>query len=124
MPIETKKRVLIAEDEQAMAGVLTHKFNAEGIEVVHVASGDLVIPNLQKEHFNLVLLDLMMPEMDGFEVLRQMQELKLRTPVVVLSNLGQTEDVLKVKAYGAKDYIIKSSVTPAEILERVKEYLV
>jgi DNA-binding response OmpR family regulator len=123
MPEESKKKVLIAEDEQAMAGVLTHKFNAEGIEVLHVSTGDLVVPSLQKEHFDLVLLDLMMPEMDGFEVLRQMQQLNLTTPVVVLSNLGQTEDVLKVKAYGAKDYIIKSSVTPAEILARVEVYL-
>lgn len=123
MPEETKKKILIAEDEEAMAAVLTHKLNAEGIDVVHVANGSLVAPNLQQQHFDLVLLDLMMPEMDGFEVLQQMQELNLTTPVVVLSNLGQAEDVLKVKAFGAKDYIVKSSVTPAEILERVKQYL-
>ncbi len=120
---EKNKKVLIAEDEQAMASVLAHKFNAEGIRTLHVISGDQVIPNLQHEHFDLVLLDLMMPEMDGFDVLKKMQELGIVTPVVVLSNLGQTEDIVKVKAYGAKQYIIKSTVTPAEILNLVKIYL-
>jgi DNA-binding response OmpR family regulator len=123
MATEEKKKVLLAEDEQAMAGVLMHKLNAVGIQTLHVASGDQVIPSLQKEHFDLVLLDLMMPEMDGFEVLKKMQELGINTPVLVLSNLGQTEDILKVKSYGAKEYIIKTSVTPADILNYVKVYI-
>lgn len=123
MADEQKKKVLIAEDEKAMASVLEHKFNAVGIQTLHVSSGDQVIPSLQREHFDIVLLDLMMPEMDGFEVLKKMQDMKIETPVIVLSNLGQTEDVLKVRSYGAKEYIIKSSTTPVEILAHVRALL-
>jgi len=120
---ESKKKILIAEDEKAMAGVLIHKLNANGIQTLHVDSGDQVIPNLQQDNFDLLLLDLMMPEMDGFDVLKKMQELKITTPVIVMSNLGQAEDILKVETYGVKDYLIKSSLTPAEILDYIKNYL-
>ncbi len=120
---EKNKKVLIAEDEKAMAGVLAHKFNASGIQTLHVVNGVDAMANLKKDHFDLVILDLMMPEMDGFEVLRQMQQMNLKTPVIVLSNLGQTEDILKVRMYGAKEYLIKSTVSPAEILVHAKKYL-
>jgi DNA-binding response OmpR family regulator len=116
---ETKKKILIAEDEQAMASVLVHKLQAAGIQTLHVISGDQVVPNLQREHFDMVLLDLMMPEIDGFQVLEQMHALNLTTPVIVMSNLGQPEDIVRVKAYGVKEYLIKSSVTPAEILSHI-----
>lgn len=120
---EQRKKVLIAEDEKAMAGVLIHKFNAVGIDVVHVETGDQVIPALQQQNVDMILLDLMMPNMDGFGVLQQMKQLNLNIPVIVLSNLGQTEDVLKARSFGAKEYLIKSAVSPAEILEYVKKYL-
>ncbi len=123
MPAETRKKILIAEDEKAMASVLIHKLNAVGIQTLHVMTGSEVIPNLQSDAFNLVLLDLMMPEMDGFQVLQKMKELGITVPVIVLSNLGQTEDILKVKAYGAKEYLIKSAITPMEILSHVQAYL-
>jgi|ERR1051326_9073581 DNA-binding response OmpR family regulator len=120
---EQVPRILIVEDEKPMARVLMHKFNAAGLETVHIMSGDLVIPQLQSGHFDLVLLDLMIPEMDGFEVLQKVAELNLNIPIIVLSNLAQNEDIVKAKRLGAKDYLVKVRTTPADILEEVKKYL-
>jgi DNA-binding response OmpR family regulator len=122
MPDQVKK-ILIVEDQQAMGNVLAHKFKLSGFETLHVSSGDQVIPNLQKEHFDLVLLDIMMLGMDGFEVLKKMRELKLTTPVIMLSNLAQNEDIAKAKLYGAQGYIVKARATPADILKRVSQCL-
>jgi len=120
---DKKKRVLVAEDQKAMGSVLVHKLNLSGLETLHVARGDEIIPLLQKENFDLLLLDIMMPGMDGFEVLKKMSELKITTPVIVLSNLGQNEDKAKAKLYGAKGYLAKAHVTPAEILQHVNKCL-
>ena len=78
---------------------------------------------MAKEKFDLILLDLIMPVMDGFELLEKMKERGLKTPVIVLTNLGQTEDAKKAKELGAVDYFIKSNTAIADVVKHIDKVL-
>ncbi|MBT6954828.1 MAG: response regulator, partial [Candidatus Jacksonbacteria bacterium] len=93
---------------------------SEGFEVSTASNGVEALEVLEKETFNLVLLDLVMPKKDGFEVLTELKEKKNTTPVIVSSNLGQEEDFKKAEELGAVDYLIKSDSTLSQIIEKVK----
>lgn len=118
-----KKRILIAEDEKPMANALKVKLTSKGYEVVNAFSGQEALDSIKKENFNLILLDLVMPEKDGFEVLELLQKQKIKTPIVVSSNLSQAEDVKKAKDLGAKDFFIKSDTPINKVVEYVEKYL-
>ncbi|MBT3412714.1 MAG: response regulator [Candidatus Jacksonbacteria bacterium] len=115
-----KKRILIVEDEKPMGHALELKLESEGFEVSTASNGVEALEVLEKETFNLVLLDLVMPKKDGFEVLTELKEKKNTTPVIVSSNLGQEEDFKKAEELGAVDYLIKSDSTLSQIIEKVK----
>lgn len=117
------KKVLIVEDEKAIANVLSLKLEKEGFETAKVFDGQEALDKMKAEKFDLVLLDLVMPKVDGFYVLSKLKENKDTTPVIVASNLGQEEDVVRAKQLGAKDYFIKSNVSLAEIVENIKTVL-
>lgn len=91
----TVKRILIAEDEKPMARALELKLTHEGFEAKAVFDGAAALEELEKSKYDLLLLDLMMPKMGGFEVLEQMKLKKIKIPVAVLSNLSQAEDEKK-----------------------------
>jgi DNA-binding response OmpR family regulator len=116
-------RVLIAEDEKAMANALELKLKKTGFEAVAVFDGDSVIKAIEKEKFDIILLDLMMPKTDGFSVMQELKELKNDTPVMVLSNLSQEEDRKRAIDLGAKDYFVKSDTPITEIVQKVASYL-
>lgn len=118
-----KQRILIVDDEKPLARALELKLTYEGLDVETVFNGVEAIKALKSEGFALVLLDLVMPQEDGFKILETIHELKLKTPVIVNSNLSQEEDIARAKALGAVDYFIKSDTTLAEIAKKVKEYL-
>lgn len=120
---DTKKKILVAEDEHAMAQALALKLGHAGFEVTGVANGEDVLKALEAGHFDLVLLDLVMPKLDGFSVLARLKEKKDPTPVIVLSNLGQEEDAEKAKRLGAKEYYIKSDTPIVNIVEFAKQFL-
>ncbi|MBT4277757.1 response regulator [Candidatus Falkowbacteria bacterium] len=117
------QKILIGEDEKPMARALELKLKSLGFEAKIAFNGEEVLQALQKEKFNLVLLDLMMPKVDGFSVLAKMQENKDKTPVIVASNLSQSEDLQKAKKLGAVDYFVKSDTPIAEVVVRVKKAL-
>lgn len=119
---ETNKKILLAEDEKALASVLVHKLNLSGFEVKHAEDGVQAIEFLKQEKFDLALLDIMMPDLGGFDVLKKIQELNIDLPAIMLSSLSQTEDVVKAKHYGAVDYLVKTKVTPAEIVKKIQDY--
>ena len=79
--------------------------------------------SVSRERFDLILLDVILPELDGFSVLAQLKEKGNKTPVIVLSNLGQDEDRAKAKALGAIDYMVKSNAPLSDIVEVVKHSL-
>jgi CheY-like chemotaxis protein len=115
------KKILIVEDEKPLAHALDLKLKSEGYETVIASNGQEAIDNIKQQQFDVMLLDLMMPTMDGFQVLQQIQDLGQKpTTVFVLSNLSQHEDEEKVLALGAKKFFIKSDTPLSTIIEEVK----
>lgn len=111
------KKVLIVEDERPLSHALELKFSHEGFDTHVCANGADGLKEAQSGKYAVVLLDLIMPQMDGFTFL---QELKAKTPVIVLSNLGQEEDKTRAKELGAKGYFVKSNTPITEIVKQVK----
>ncbi len=116
-------KILVAEDEKAMSRALELKLKRSGFEVVTVADGEAALQALSEQKFALVLLDLMMPQKDGFAVLAAMRESGNATPVIVSSNLSQEEDAERARTLGAADYFIKSNTPIEEVVQRVKKTL-
>ena len=116
-------RILIAEDEKALAHALELKLTKAGFSVSIVVDGNDTLAALQKEHFDLLLLDLMMPNKDGFAVMAEMVAKKIHIPTVVFSNLGQTEDEKKAKELGAVDYWVKADISLMEVVNRIRKLL-
>jgi len=118
-----KKRVLIIEDERPLAHALELKLSHEGYETTIAGNGKEGCEKAVAEKFDLILLDLILPEMDGFAVLQELHAKKIKTPVIVLSNLGQDEDRKKAKELGVVDYLVKSNAPLAQIVILVKSVL-
>ncbi|OGJ59147.1 hypothetical protein A2881_02640 [Candidatus Peribacteria bacterium RIFCSPHIGHO2_01_FULL_55_13] len=114
------KHVLIIEDEHALSHALELKFTHEGFICTVANNGAEGLKEANTGKFAVILLDLIMPEMDGFTFLEQ---LKKKTPVIVLSNLGQGEDRERAKKLGAKDYLVKSNTPITDIVKVVKTFL-
>lgn len=115
--------VLIVEDDRFLRTLLSEKLKQEGIFVVVAENGkDALIKMKEDPRPHLILLDLLLPIVDGFDVLQQMQKDPdvSKIPVIVLSNLGQEEDIRRAKGLGAKDYMVKAYFTPSEIVEKVQ----
>jgi len=118
-------KILIIEDDKFLRGLISQKLSAEGYEVIEAAEGREGLEKVKKEKPNLILLDLVLPGIDGFEVLKKIKEDPSTSflPVIILSNLGQKESVEKGLKMGAVDYLIKAHFTPTEIIEKVKNNL-
>lgn len=117
----TKKKILILEDEKPLAHALELKLIHEGFDVVTIDNGELGISLLQKEKFDLVITDLIIPGMDGFEVLEMIQTKKLDVKVIVMTNLNQEEDQKRAHDLGAVDFFVKSNSTLSQIVEGIKK---
>lgn len=117
------KKILIIEDEKPMANAISLKLGSAGFETQVVYDGEASIPALRESKYDLIILDLVMPKKDGFYVLTELKKLNITTPVVVISNLGQEEDLKRAKDLGARGYFIKSNTTLATIVEHVKKML-
>ncbi len=121
--MKTSKKILIIEDEKTLARALELKLTSSGFNARTVFNGEDGLALLEKESFDLILLDLVMPKMDGFAVLAEMKAHKIKTPVMVLTNLSQDADMKRTKEFGAKDFFIKSNTPIGTIVERVLKLL-
>lgn len=119
------KKILIVEDDKFLRELVKRKLIAEGLEVVEATDGEEAVKKVKQEKPNLVLLDLILPNIDGFEVLAEIknEETTKNIPVIILSNLGQREEIEKGLKLGAIDYMVKAHFTPGEIIEKVKNIL-
>jgi len=119
------KTILIIEDDKFLRQLVAQKLLKEGYDVSEAIDGEEGMRMIREEKPDLVLLDLILPGIDGFEVLSQMRkdEKLSQIPVIILSNLGQKEDVERGLNLGAIDYLIKAHFTPGEIIEKVKKAL-
>lgn len=122
---KAKNKVLIVEDDPTLAEMYSTKFASEGFEVLHAADGVAGVEMAKAKKPDAILLDVMMPKMDGFAALKEIKADKAlkKIPVVMLTNLGQEEDIKKGKELGADDYFVKANQTPAEIVAKVKTLL-
>lgn len=116
---ETKK-ILIIEDERPLARALELKLTHVGFETKTAVNGEEGLAILQKESFDLILTDLVMPKVDGFAVLTALRERGNTTPVIVLTNLSQAEDESRARTLGAAGFLVKSDISVSEIVERIK----
>jgi len=118
-------KILIVEDDKFLRELISQKLSKEGFNVLDAVDGEEGIKKIKEEKPELVLLDLILPGIDGFEVLSRMREdpTVSSTPVIILSNLGQKEDVERGLKLGAVDYLIKAHFTPGEIIEKIRGIL-
>lgn len=114
------KKILIIEDEKPLLHALLLKLSHEGYEIVGTDSGEAGLDHLAKEKFDLILTDLITPGLDGFKVLESLQQKKIKTPVIVMTNLNQEEDKKRAYDLGATGFFVKSNSTISEIVASVK----
>lgn len=124
MAAKTKKRILIAEDEKSLSGILSAKLTKEGFNVSTVDNGEDALKLITRKKFDLLVLDLIMPRLDGFAVLSSLKTNKIKQKVIVTSNLNQTEYFEKAKALGAKEVIVKAELSLDEIVKKIKKQLI
>lgn len=119
------KKILLIEDDKFLRELIAQKLIREGFKVSEAVDGEEGIKKIKSEKPDLILLDLILPGIDGFEVLSRMREepTLISIPVIILSNLGQREDVERGLKMGAVDYLIKAHFTPGEIIDKVKAAL-
>lgn len=115
-------RILIVEDESAIAGLLSDDLSLEGYEVTAVGDGDAAIAAVASGAFDLVILDLMLPGRDGFEVCREIRRAGLTLPIIMLTAKTQESDKVMGLEIGADDYVTKP-FSPRELRARVKAAL-
>ncbi|MBI2507158.1 MAG: response regulator [Candidatus Niyogibacteria bacterium] len=125
MENESTKSVLIIEDDKFLRDLMVLKLKKEGFRVSEAVEGEEGLKKTKSEKPDIIILDLIIPGMDGFAFLEAAKKdpATATIPVIVLSNLGQREDMERAKALGAKDYMVKAQLTPVEVVERVKAVL-
>jgi DNA-binding response OmpR family regulator len=121
----TMKKILLVEDDETLSASYIQRFIAEGFEVERVPNGEEALEAAIKFKPNLILLDIMMPKVNGFDVLDILRNTPetVNSRIVVLSALSQQEDIDKARQLGADDYLVKSQVVLADVVERVKQHL-
>ena len=115
------KKILLIEDEQLMTDLLERKLTQEGYEILAAKDGVEGIEKMKEIRPDLILLDIVMPRMGGFEVMEEMnknENLK-QIPVIVISNSGQPVELDRAKRLGAKDWLIKTEFDPQEVIDKV-----
>jgi len=116
-------KLLIIEDETALADVLEAKFKKEGYNVSMAYDGEEGFNKLKEIKPDLILLDIVMPKMDGYEVMEKMNEEGISIPVIIISNSGQPVEIEKTRKLGAIDHLIKTKFDPDEVVKKVKKHL-
>lgn len=120
-----KKKIIIIEDDDIVLKALNIKLLKAGYEVLSAADGEIGLEMIRQENPDLVLLDILMPQMNGFQVLTGLKNdpHTKNIPVVILSNLNQEDDIKKGMKLGALDYFVKSTTSLDEILKKIKKVL-
>jgi CheY-like chemotaxis protein len=117
------QKVLIAEDDPMISEIYQKKFTDNGYIVLTAFSGDQVLEIVKKEKVDILLLDLLIPRLDGFSVIENLRNGKYDPDIkiIVSSNLSQREDQEKVMALGANGFILKSQYTPSEMIKEIEK---
>ena len=122
---DAKKKILLVEDDETLAGVYLERLQAEGFDVRVVGNGEDALSNALEFKPDLILLDVMMPKISGFDVLDIIRNTPETTNmrVVMLTALSQPKDKERAEQLGVDDYLVKSQVVIADVIERIKYHL-
>jgi DNA-binding response OmpR family regulator len=120
-----KSRILIIEDDPVLGSVITEKLNASGYEATLITDGAVGIETARKTHPDIILLDILLPTKNGYEIMEEISrdDALKGIPVVIISNSGQPVEIERMIKLGAKDYLIKAQFTPEEVLAKVRAQL-
>lgn len=120
-----EKAILIIEDDKFLRELMAQKLIKEGYKIEEAVDGEEGIKKIEEVNPGLVLLDLILPGIDGFDVLSKAKQnpATAQIPIIILSNLGQREDIERGMKLGAADYLIKAHFTPGEIIEKIKNFI-
>ncbi len=119
------KKIFIVEDDEFLRSLTVKRLEKENYSIAVAADGESALKHLETDHPDLVLLDLLLPGVDGFQVLEKMHSNSslAQIPVVVFSNLGQREDIERAKGLGATDFLIKANFTLDDVVAKVNGYM-
>jgi len=123
--MNSKKRILLVEDDQALAKVYVSRLELEGLDVKHVPNGEVALSTALEFKPDLIVLDAMMPQISGFDVLDILRNTPetMNVRVIMLTALSQAKDKEMAEKLGADDYLVKSQVVIGDVVERIKHHL-
>lgn len=118
-------KILLVEDETMLASMYETKFKNEGLDITVAHDGEEGLAKAKAGQFDIFLVDIIMPKLDGFAVLKELRGLPQykKTPIILLTNLGQEEDMKKGQSLGATDYLVKANFTPSQVAAKIREIL-
>lgn len=118
-------KILLIEDDALIVKIYSTRLKADGFTVLSADNGEDGIALAEKELPNLIVLDVMMPRLDGFSVLEKLRgNVSLHSiPILVYSNLAQDQEIEKAKQLGATEFIVKANISPTELVNKIKSYI-
>lgn len=120
----TQKKILIIEDEIILSDLLAKKLKGLNFEVAQAFDGEEGLKKIKEFKPDLLLLDIVMPKLDGFQLMRKLKESGLLPiPIIIISNSGQKVELDKARELGASDFIIKAEINPEEVVEKINKLL-
>lgn len=119
------KSILIIEDDSFLQGLEATKLEKEGYKVITASSGEEAIKKINEPNIDVILLDLILPDFDGFEILKKIRvtEVLKNIPVIVFSNLSEETAIKKAEELGSTDFMVKSNFTLDELVKHIKTVL-
>jgi len=121
-------KILLIEDDFFLSFLLKNRLEREKINVIIAKNGEEALNLLESTNPDLILLDLILPKKSGFEVMEEIKSnpriILKKTPIVIISNLGQPEDISRCEELGAVDYIVKAKTSIDELIGKIKSFLV
>ncbi|MFA5359603.1 MAG: response regulator [Patescibacteria group bacterium] len=122
---KSSAKILLIEDEEAIINMYKLRFDKEGFQIEIARNGAWGLKLARQKKFDIILLDMVMPAMNGYEAIKALKsdDNTKNVPIIILSNSAQDGDIKKAKKLGANSYLLKSMITPAKLVEEVKRYL-
>jgi len=119
------KKILLVENDPFLIDIYVSRLREEGYKVEVALDGERAMEKIKKEKPDLLVLDIILPKMDGWDVLKEItKEVQLKKiKVIILSNLGEQKEIKKGLEMGAVDYLVKANYTPSEVVEEIKKIL-
>ena len=121
------KKILLVEDDPFLIDIYSTKFKQMDFDVILAKDGAEALKAMERDNLDFVILDIVLPHVDGWQVLREMKKIekkkKKKFKILILSNLGQKEEVEKGLRLGATKYLIKSDFTPSEVVQEIKKLI-